>query len=118
MIRRAIDNEGDWLFGKGKNDYVSASTCVGQAIQTRLASFLGDCFFARAEGIDWFNLLGGKNLLGLELAIRATIADTPNVTSLLEVSSNLTDTRLLTVSFKVQTAFGPVDQLFQYDLGA
>jgi hypothetical protein len=67
---RQIDDDGDWLFGKGQNDYVRANTSVVQNINTRLGSFLGDCFFDLGAGIDWFNLLGTKDQVALNLSIR------------------------------------------------
>lgn len=117
MIVRAIDGNGDFLFGKGKNDYLSGNAAVAQNIRTRLSSFLGDCFFDTGAGIDWFNLLGSKNQIALDLAISAVILNTENVTGILKVSSKLDATRRLTVTFKAQTVFSVVGNTFQFDLG-
>lgn len=106
MTVRAVDDNNDWLFGKGRNDYKSRNSAIAQCIKTRLQSFLGDCFFATEEGIDWFNLLGGKNQLALELAVRATILNTPLVTRLLSSSVELDrETRLITLSYAVETVY-------------
>lgn len=88
IIIRALDVNGDWIFGKGKNDYISGAAAIVQDINCRLKSFLGDCFFAIDEGIDWFNLLGSKDRLALELAVRAVILNTKNVTGIVSVDSN------------------------------
>lgn len=117
MIVRGLDDEGDWLFGKGKNDYKAANNAVAQAIQTRLGSFLGDCFFDLQAGLDWFSILGTKDQTVVSLAIRSAILNTENVTGILEIVNNLDrDTRELTVSYKVQTTFGVVNDIFQYSL--
>lgn len=109
MIVRSVDVNGDWLFGKGRNDYKSAKKAVAQCIQTRLSSFLGDCFFATTEGIDWFNLLGAKNQLALNLAVSAMILNTKDVISIAQLSINLDrDTRQITIKYDVQTNFGVV----------
>lgn len=111
MIVRALDSVHDWQFGKGRNDYRKDIAAVVQSINTRLESFLGDCFFATNVGIDWFNLLGAKNEPALKLAISTTILNTPNVGELTELSSNLSENRNLTVSYKVKTTFGDASGL-------
>jgi hypothetical protein len=62
---RSVDDDNDWNFGKGRNDYVRNIRAVEQNIRTRLNSFLGDCFFSTGSGLDWFNLLGNKNQIAI-----------------------------------------------------
>ena len=110
-------NPGDWLFGKSLNDYVSGNAAVKQNIQTRLFSFLGDCFFNITAGIDWFNLLGGsKNEKLLSINVSSVILNTPNVTGLLQLSIALDQSRKLQLSYQVQTAYSVTGDIFQYDL--
>jgi hypothetical protein len=114
MIVRSIDAENDWNFGKGKNDYKSANDAIAQNIKTRLQSFLGDCFFDIAAGIDWFNLLGSKNQLALSLEINAVILNTENVTGIKQLFVSLTD-RVFEVSYRVQTTYSVASDTFQYN---
>lgn len=107
---RAIDGTGDWTFGKGKNDYLSGNDAIAQNIATRLRSFLGDCFFDLTAGIDWFNLLGRKNQLALELQIKTVIFNTDGVTGLITVATLLDGGRTLTVTYNVQTVFSKTGQ--------
>jgi hypothetical protein len=116
MIVRGIDANNDWLYGKGRNDYRANVDAVAQNIKTRLQSFLGDCFFQTDAGIDWFNLLGSKDRLQLQLSINATILNTQDVTGIILVSSNLTQNRVFSIQYQVQTSYGPVNDIFQYDL--
>lgn len=110
MIVRAVDGNNDWTFGKGKNDYVSANKAIEQDIQTRLQSFLGDCFFALDAGLDWFNLLGSKNQLALELAVRASILNTEGVTGIVNVVINLEpSTRRIDMKYTVNTIYTVVN---------
>lgn len=110
MIVRALDTDGDWEFGKGKNDYKSANKAIEQNIGTRLNSFLGDCFFDNSAGLDWFNLLGTKNLLALKLAINAAILNTEGVTKILSVDVLLeSSNRLATFTYIVETIYTQVD---------
>lgn len=115
MIVRALNGANDWEFGKGKNDYKRDLKAVTQNIKTRLMSFLGDCFFDTSAGIDWFNLLGGKDRLALELAISSTILNTQNVTGLRQMSVSESPTRRITIQYRVQTTFGETGETFQYD---
>lgn len=106
MIVRELDVDHDWTFGKGRNNYLRAQNAISQDIETRLLSFLGDCFFDVAAGINWFGLLGGKDRLALELAIAATIINTSGVTALVTLSTELDPaTRLLSVSYLVNTIY-------------
>lgn len=106
MIIRKVDSNNDWTFGKGKNNYIKDKSAVSQNIKTRLQSFLGDCFFALNQGLDWFNLLGSKDDGELRLAISTTILNTENVVSLSELSLNLDSERKLTINYEVNTTFG------------
>lgn len=123
MRVRALTSTGDWTYGAGLNNYLNANAAAAQAIGTRILSFLGDCFFATSAGIDWFNLLGSKNQLALQLAINTTILNTQSqgqqvVTEITNLSLNLNDTtRVFTVSYQVKTIFGTVEGVVNQNLG-
>lgn len=118
MRVRAIDGDHDWTFGKGRNNYKKDIQAVAQNIDTRLSMFLGDCFFAQERGIDWFNLLGAKNQLALELAIAATILNTDEVTGLLQLNAELNpDNRRYTVFYRVETSYSTTSSIFTFDTG-
>lgn len=114
MIVRSIDATNDWNFGKGRNSYVSNIDAVAQMIKTRLQSFLGDCFFALGEGIDWFNLNGNKDLEEIKINVSATILNTPEVISANEVNVSLGQNRNLLIQYSVNTNYGTItDELAQ-----
>lgn len=116
MIIRQVDEDNDWTFGKGKNDYVRGNDAVIQNISTRLQMFLGDCFFDLGNGIDWFNALGEKDQTALNLFISAVIMNTQNVNGLLQLAVNLSADRNLTVRYAVQSSFSVTTGTFQFDL--
>lgn len=117
MRVRAIDVNGNWLYGKGQNDYLRNNAAVAQNIQTRLLSFLGNCFFDLGAGIDWFNFLGSKELIQLNLSVSTVILNTTGVVGLKQLSVVLAPgTRLLTVQYQVQTTYSVLSGAFQYDL--
>ena len=106
---RGIDGNGDWLFGKGKNDYKRNNDAVAQNIQTRLQSFLGDCFFAIDQGIDWFNLLGAKNELALTLAVSSIILNTEDVVSIDKLNVDINpNNRNATMQYTVTTVYSTI----------
>ena len=109
---------GDWTFGSGKNNYIVGNAAVAQNIKTRLQSFLGDCFFDTTAGLDWFNLVGSKSQIALQLAISSTILNTIDVTGILALSVSLNAQRILSVSYQVQTTYSTViSDTFVYDAG-
>lgn len=107
MRVRALDSNGDWEYGKGQNDYKVNRDAVQQNIQTRLSSFLGDCFFDTGAGINWFGFLGGKDQLGLNLSVSAIILNTQFVLGMIQLSIVLDPvSRNLVIRYSVNTAFG------------
>lgn len=118
MIIRALDNVGDWEFGKGRNNYKSGIDACAENLKTRISSFLGDCFFSLGAGIDWFNLLGAKNQIALRLAVGTTIINTQDVTGIQQLSFDIDALRVVRIRYKVQTTFGQISDIYQYDVGA
>lgn len=116
MIVRAIDSNADWNFGKSLNDYISGNMQIQQDIRTRLLSFLGNCFFATTDGINWYGLLGYKNNLALTLAISAAILNTNGVTGMLQLNVSLNANRQFFISYEVQTVYSTTGDVFQYNL--
>ena len=105
MIVRALDAVNDWTFGKGRNDYKRGNDAIAQRLQTRLMSFLRDCFFATNDGLDWFNLMGGKDLTVIKLSIASTILNTEGVTSMVNLYVNRVENRGLTIGYSVTTVY-------------
>jgi hypothetical protein len=108
MKVRAIDSQNDWTFGKGKNDYKSGIDACAQNIKTRLQLFLGDCFFALENGIDWFNLNGSKNIEMISISVRTTILNTPDVIGINSLSISLDNSRVLSFQYEASTVYGEV----------
>lgn len=106
MKVRSVDALNDWEFGKGKSNYKSGLSACAQNIKTRLQSFLGDCFFATNEGLDWFRFMGGKDTIELKLAVAAVILKTPDVISIEEVSTKTDNNRNITITYSVNTTYG------------
>lgn len=106
MIVRAIDTNGDWTYGQGLNNYLTSNDAIAQEIYTNLNCFLGDCFSDITRGVDWWNLLGSKNPVGLNLAVNAVILNTEGVTGIQQILIDLDPTRNLTLEYTVTTIYG------------
>ena len=53
MIIRALDADGDVVFGRGIQDYLQNNDAIALNIKTRLMSFFGNCFFYVDAGVYW-----------------------------------------------------------------
>lgn len=61
MIFRSLNANHDFTFGYGLQNYLTQDIAIGANINTRILSWLNDCFFDMGAGIDWVNRLGSKN---------------------------------------------------------
>ena len=105
MIIRNLDANHDWEFGFGLQNYIANDAAIGLNIETRLLSWLGDCFFDTGAGIDWANRLGSKNQLTLlRQDLMRIIAQSYGVTAILNFDTVLTG-RAFTATYTVQTIF-------------
>lgn len=109
MKIRNTDGNGDWHFGHGRQDYLVDDRAINLNLNSRLRSFLNDCFWSMGFGIDWWNLLGGKNptaQVGIILQCRTMIANSYGVVRINTVDAT-TDarTRRLTVAYSIDTIF-------------
>lgn len=73
-----------------------------------MLSWVGDCFFALNEGIDWKNRLDVGQQSALEQELRAMILSTYGVMGVNSVEVNFAGTsRLFTVTYDIITFFSP-----------
>ena len=109
MIFRGLDTNNDWLFGKGRSDYLQNQDAISANIATRLRSWRGDCFFATAEGVDYINFLdiGTQNLLDND--VRRVILQTEGVLRITSYTSTIgRDSRLFSAQADIVTIFGRI----------
>ena len=106
MRVRAVDENHDWTFGRGLQDYKVDEKAVSQNVKTRLLSFYRDCFFDLESGINWFALLGRGTVNLLTLAIKQNIINTNGVVGLNSVSVDYDRiTRHITLKYDIKTIF-------------
>ncbi|MDR3244668.1 MAG: hypothetical protein LBT79_07970 [Elusimicrobiota bacterium] len=102
MKHRGIDTNGDWIFGKGRNSYDTNNKAILTNVKTRLLSFYNDCFFDLEAGIDWWNLLGSKNLENLFLSIKECILGSYGVAKIVSFSTHFSQDRIVSISFSLR----------------
>lgn len=107
MSIRNIDENNDWTFGKGKQNYALQDNEVATNLKTRLQSFLGDCFFDLEAGLDWFNILG-KDQERLLSEVKKCIVTTPGISRLnsFDVFFDRAE-RNIRVEYNVDTIYSP-----------
>ncbi len=107
MIFRNLDANHDWQFGKGVNDYATGNNAIALNIQTRILSWVGDCFFALTEGVDWLNRLGSKNQRALlEADLRRIILQSEGVTGINSFAIVFnSDGRTFTATYSINTIY-------------
>lgn len=107
MIIRKLDSTHDWTFGKGLANYAVNEQAIEENIQTRLLSWVGDCFFALDEGVDWKSRLDIGQMDNLKNELRTVIAQSAGVVSVNSVTVTFAGgDRLFTATYNIDTQFG------------
>lgn len=105
---RALDANGDFVFGQGPGEFlVDSALAVAQAIQTRLKLWAGEWFLDITEGTDFPGKILGMGTQQLyDQEIQQRILGTIGVRDIASYSSNLDQSRHLTINATVDTIFG------------
>jgi hypothetical protein len=107
MRFRNVDVNGDWSFGKGRNSYLVDTPALMMNIKTRLLSFYNDCFFDTEAGIDWWNLLGGKDQKAIIASIQRVVLRSSNVKRIVDMQYTL-NRREFSIQLSVEFANGEI----------
>jgi hypothetical protein len=106
MIIRKVDDNNDWHFGKGLNDYAFDEAAIQQNVRSRILSWFGDCFFALQDGVDWKARLDKGQKDALRADLKAALLQSFGVVAVNEIDVEFTgDTRILVVKYDIQTIF-------------
>jgi hypothetical protein len=110
MKIRAIDEQGDWVFGQSRNSYFTGAAEIIEDIDTALNLFMGEAFWAMDAGVDWWNLIGGKNPQAQQNIIvqcREVIASRWGVTKINSVDVEFSNYRRnLSITYSIETIYG------------
>lgn len=109
MKYRALDQNGDYIFGRGAAQFlVNTPETVAQAVKTRLLLIQGEWFLDLVDGTPYgTKILGEGTMPFYDAAIQRRILDTQGVTEITAYSSHRDpDTRHLTVQCTISTIYG------------
>lgn len=107
MRFRNLDSNGDWCFGKGRNSYLMGNKALMMNIKTRLLEFLGDCFWDTGKGIDWWTLLGGKDLKRILVDVQRTVLRSYQVKRIVDMDYTLSN-RTLSIRLSIEFLNGEI----------
>ncbi len=108
MIFRSLTTDGDWQFGQGINSYLRNEDAINANIKTRLLSWVGDCFFALSDGIDWRNRLDVGQQDALVEEIKSNLLQAYGVMEINDVQAIFDgDTRTVRLLYDIRTIFSP-----------
>ena len=118
MRVRKLTPDGDYSFGNSQLDFLRDSPeAVGQQVKTRLLLWLGEWFLDTEEGTQYMQgVLGKHSQETADAVIQDRVLSTDNVTDITNYVSTIDpDTRKMSVSFDLDTVFGPTQiQLENY----
>ena len=112
MLYRKLDQNGDYVFGNNKLDYISGKEAVAQAIKTKIMLFYQEWWENISVGIPMFQSIVGKvadvNLqMAITLLVTNRIQEIPEVVSVKDVKVNSdSSNRVISLELKVDTIYG------------
>jgi hypothetical protein len=109
MIVRELDINNDWTFGKGLNSYLQEMEAIRQCIQTRLLSWVGDCYFALNDGVDYNNFLDIGTKILLDGDIKREILQSYGVVKINSFNSNIDNNRNYSATINLTTIYGDLN---------
>ncbi len=104
---RALDDDGDWTFGRGLQNYPHDNQAILTDLETYLQTNFTECFFDNDFGVPWFNLLGSKNPEAVVLEVKKGISTIEGITNVIDVSFvfNENSKRKLKIQYVVDTIY-------------
>lgn len=108
MRVRRLDNNHDWTFGQGFNNYAKESEAIAQCVKTRLWSFKGDWFLDLEHGLPYLETTGRQaDLARLEMLIKREVLSVEGVERITAYSAELdNETRHLTINVSYLDIYG------------
>ena len=112
MKNRRLDENWDYVFGHGKNDYLEGREAVGQAIKSRLLLLYGEWWEDREDGLPLFERIlassgAQSNIQAVDIIFAQRIANTTGVLNVVKYESELDrNKRIYNFGCAVDTVYG------------
>ena len=108
MIFRAITTQNDWTFGQGVSGYFMNEDAIEANVKTTLQSWVGDCFFAQQDYVDWYHRLDFGQEANLQTELRGVVLRCFGVVAVTSLTVSLNrDTRRALITINMTTIFSP-----------
>lgn len=114
-------NYGDVIYDNSRaTTTVDQADSVAQKLQIKLSTFLGEWFINTANGVPYYQEIFGKvrNKQTIDLIFQQKILEEPDVVELTEFTSDISNGRTYTISFRVRTTMGQITNNIQVNVGA
>lgn len=110
MHYRKLDANGDMVFGRGRDDYLSGEEAVAQSVLTRLRLWRGEWYLDTEEGTPYPAEVLGKDTEASSIAaLQSRVLDTLGVKRIVEIgASHDPDMRKASISMTLDTIYGEV----------
>ncbi len=110
MIYRQLDDNGDYIFGRGKHAYLEGVDAVAQAIKTRLLLLYHEWWEDLEDGLPlWEKIMASSgrpdNIKAVDFIFRERIQNTIGVLSILGYESSFKNRRYI-FRCAVETLYG------------
>lgn len=111
MKFRSLDDTGDWQFGKGLSSYATANDAIALDIKTACLSFVGDCFFAQYDFIDWKNRLDYNQVENLKNELYSVISTRNGVNAVKTLDIEFSNHKFI-ISYDIITIYSSLQDTF------
>ena len=106
MATRRLNKDGDFTFGKSKQDYLYKSDEIKQNLTTRLKEFQNDWILDIEKGIDYFTILQSKNNEKVLInEINRVSGETAGVRTVLDVKILKKENRILQIEVSYEDIY-------------
>lgn len=107
---RILDQNGDYSFGKGQQNFTYGTYAVSQAIKTRLSLLKNEWWEDLDSGLPLYESILGQpgsteKILLVDSIIKKNIADTPDVINIKSFESTY-ENRIYSFNCVVETKYG------------
>lgn len=112
MKYRRLDENWDYVFGHGKNDYLEGREAVGQAVKSRLLLLYGEWWEDLEDGLPLFERIlassgSDENKQAVDIIFARRIGDTTGVLNVSWYDSSFDrNKRAYSFSCRVDTVYG------------
>ena len=113
MRYRKLDNNWDYVFGNSRDDYLTGTNAIVQAVQSRLKLLTNEWWEDLEDGLPLFQSFIGKNnsssnKQSMDLLVQRRIDDTPGVTGLTDFESKVINRQYIATA-TLNTIYGDTE---------